>query len=113
MAWWSGNGLCARWLCGALFGVVGESLTRPWASMTTMMLLGVVLILGGVVLALTSSSTKNLPRAMVAIGGLLQCFRSSMSLGYGSLKSPYKVVDASRVQEVYRSEVKVIVLLGR
>uniref|UniRef100_A0A0E0MDL9 Secreted protein n=1 Tax=Oryza punctata TaxID=4537 RepID=A0A0E0MDL9_ORYPU len=47
--------------------------------MTT--LLGVVSLLGGVVLALTSSSTKNLPRARVAIGGLLQCLRSSTSLG--------------------------------
>lgn len=53
-------------------GIAGESLVKPWAGMTTTAALGVVPLLGGVVLALTSPGT-NLPRATVAIGGLLHC----------------------------------------
>jgi hypothetical protein len=61
MVWWSGNGRCTGWLCGVLIGIAGESLARPWAGMTTTTPLGVVPLLEGVVLALTSPGTKNLP----------------------------------------------------
>uniref|UniRef100_A0A0D9YDJ2 SLC26A/SulP transporter domain-containing protein n=1 Tax=Oryza glumipatula TaxID=40148 RepID=A0A0D9YDJ2_9ORYZ len=86
--------------------------------MTTTAPLGVVSLLGGIVLALTSLSTKNFPHATVVIGGLLQCLRSSTSkvfdeafaalvsfLALGAtklgnddtLQSPYRVVDANCV----------------
>uniref|UniRef100_A0A0D9YBW1 Uncharacterized protein n=1 Tax=Oryza glumipatula TaxID=40148 RepID=A0A0D9YBW1_9ORYZ len=97
-------------------GITGESLARPWAGMTTTPL-GVVPLLGGVVLALTSPSIKNLSRTMVAIGGLLQCLQSPTSLAVESellhckgatklgnddtvLQSLYRIVDASCVQEM-------------
>ena len=73
MVWWSGNGRCAGWLCGVLTGIDSESLARPWAGMTTTTPLGVVPLLEGVVLALTSPGTKNLSRATVVLGELLHC----------------------------------------
>uniref|UniRef100_A0A0E0EE53 Uncharacterized protein n=1 Tax=Oryza meridionalis TaxID=40149 RepID=A0A0E0EE53_9ORYZ len=59
MAWWSGDGLVQDGCVGFYWGIAGESLVRPWADMTTATPFGAVPLLGGVVLALTPSNTKN------------------------------------------------------
>uniref|UniRef100_A0A0D9ZMQ8 Uncharacterized protein n=1 Tax=Oryza glumipatula TaxID=40148 RepID=A0A0D9ZMQ8_9ORYZ len=89
---------------GASGGARRWSLAKPWANMMTTTPNGVVPLFRGVVLALTSLSTKNLSHATVVIGGLLQCIRNSTYLwgvrklsNDDTLQSLYRVVFASCV----------------
>uniref|UniRef100_A0A0E0MA04 Uncharacterized protein n=1 Tax=Oryza punctata TaxID=4537 RepID=A0A0E0MA04_ORYPU len=65
MVWWSSDGSCAGWLCGALIGNRSRKPCQVMVGMTKTTPLGIVPLLGDVVLALTPPSTTNPPRATV------------------------------------------------